>query len=63
MFYLYFILSFFNQILINEQYFQYEILIESFFYELYNSFREYLFDINSIVYLENSLSILNFLLK
>ena len=54
---------FLNQILINGQYFKNEILIESCFYELYNSFREYLFDINSMVYFENSLSRLNVLLE
>ncbi len=54
---------FLSQILINGHYFENEILIESCFYELYNSFREFLFDINSMVYEQNSLSRLNFLLE
>ena len=59
-FFLYYL--FLNQMIINAKYFYYEILIETCFYDLYNSFREYLFDINSIVNFENSLSRLNFLL-
>jgi hypothetical protein len=52
-----------EKIITNETYFQNELIIENAFYEVFNALREYLFDLNSTVNSENSLSRLNYLLE
>jgi len=52
-----------ENIIINETYFQKELIIESCFYEIFNSLREYLFDMNSKVNLNNSYNTLHTLLE
>ena len=55
--------NFFNQTVINAEYFEKEIIIENSFYEAFNSLREYIFDINSTTNCENSFSRLTYLLE
>ena len=52
-----------ENIIINETYFEKELIIENCFYEIFNSLREYLFDINSNVHLQNSYITLHTLLE